>query len=303
MKKLLTLLFVGALISMWNGCTDDPLGATNITITIDAIAAIVAGSNGSSEVSGEIDSDEDITGVTLKVLDASDVDVSTNFVIDYISSGFTVKKKVDLKTDLAIKVKANAGTAAGIYKFQITAISGEYSTTSAREFTVTSGNSLVEATALLGNTANSNAGSIDLDNGTTYDKTAAASQVGSIDICFANGSSIDRFYVPKAAKYGTVNDQTINTTAAGFNFTSSWPLTGYSETVRIVTITAAQYDAATTAAGLATLYNAGTPKVYVPVLAVNDACVVLTSSGTHVAIKVTALTAGTAGTVNFKYAK
>lgn len=303
MKKLLALLSVAGMVAMWSGCGLTDPSPTSVSITIESIGAVVVG-GAAGQVTGKIEADSALTNVEMTVLNSSDVDVKANFTVSF-TSGYSDKKTADLKTDMSTTVAAKAGTAAGTYKLKITAESGGISSSSTKEFAVTGGNTsdLVLDTATLGNTQNTTAGTIDLDNGSLYKADEiTASNVGSIDICYANGSSTDRFYVAKAAKYGTTDDKTIKTSPAGFAFTSSWPETGYANDVRINTITSAQYDATTTKAAAAALWSASNALVYAPVTD-GAAFLVKTSSGAYVLMKVLAYTAGITGTVQFKYAQ
>lgn len=302
MKKLLSLLGVGVLVAMWSGCgVTDP--ASSVTITIDGIGAVAIG-GGAGQVTGKIETDSVLTLVTMKVLSGS-TDVTSKFTVSF-TSAYQGKKSADLKTDMSTTITALSTATAATYTLSITAEAGSITSTSTKDFAVTGngGTLLTEATATLGNTLNTEPGSIDLDNGSRYTTLEVTlSNAGSIDLCFANGSNIDRFYVPEAAKYGTTDNKTIKTTAAGFNFTDTWPLTGYASAVRINTITSAQYDATTTAQAAAALWDAGNALVFAPVTAVDNAYLVKTSSSAYVLVKVTALVAGTSGTVSFKYAK
>lgn len=306
MRKLFAMVCAGAVFAFMSGCGVNNPSTTKVNITIEEIGAVVVG-GASGAVKGSIEADSIITNVTMIIKDNTGATLSN--VTANFTSGYSGKESADLESDMATTIKAVAGASGGTDTLVITASAGSVSTSSSKAFTVTGGTAsdLTLDTAKLGNTQNATAGTIDLDNGTTYTHSdVTASNVGNIDLCFAystSGGGVDRFYVPKAAKYGTEDNKTIKTTAAGFAFTSSWPSTGYSETVRINTITSAQYDATTTKTAAAALWNAGNALVYAPVAATGDAFLVKTSAGATVLIKVLAYTAGTSGTVEFKYAK
>lgn len=307
MKKLIALLSAAGLVGMMSGCgLFGPASPTSVTITIESISDVTLPS-GNGVVKGTIEADSTLTNISMVIKNSSGTVVST--LTATFDNAYADMEKVDLAADLNTKIVPQAGATAASYTLEITAESGDITGTQSKTFTVSGGNTsdLMLDTATLGNTANSLAGTIDLDNGSTYTtENVSASNVGSIDLCYAystSGGGQDRLYVPKAARYGTSDNKTINSTAAGFNFTSTWPTSGYSETVRINPITGAQFDATTTKAAAQALWSTSNELVYAPVSAVGDAFLVRTSSGAYVLIRVLAYSAGTTGTVEFKYAK
>jgi hypothetical protein len=301
MKKFLALVSVVGMVAMWSGCgLNDPVSAP--TISIDPIGSIAITSNDVSKtVTGKIEADTAIDLITAVVTTSAGATVpSTQINVTTPQGNGATSQNLTSSNGIVLVVKPAA--VAGDYKLKVTVKAGvEGSGTF--DFTLTGvGNDLVLDTAELGNTQNTTAGTIDLDNGSLYKADeVSSSNVGSIDICYANGSSTDRFYVAKAAKYGTTDEKTIKSSPAGFAFTNDWPETGYSETVRINTITSAQYDATTTKAAAEALWSASNALVYAPVTD-GATFLVKTSSGAYVLMKVLSYTAGITGTVQFKYA-
>jgi len=275
---------------------------SNISISVDPIGSIQAGQN--KAVTGTITSDTIISKVEYTIEDKDGNAVTTGITTQ--AQTINTKSSINLKDDATLVIQTTSAAVAGDYKLVITVTSGAAEQTQKVDFSVTGGSTggLTTDTVTLGNTQNTTAGTIDLDNGSTFKATeVTSSNVGDIDLCYANGSGADRFYVPEAAKFGTTDNKTIKTTAAGFTFTNDWPTSGYSATVRINTITAAQFDATTSQTAAAALWSASNAVVFAPVNAVGDCFLVKTSKDAYVLIKVLSLTAGITGTVEFKYAK
>jgi hypothetical protein len=227
MKKLLPLLFVGALISMWNGCTDDPVGATNITITIESIGGVVIGS-GTGKVTGDIDSDADITNVKMDVLDASNNDVSTHFERNFNTS-YIGEKKVDLDTDLGTTIGAKTSATAGTYKLKITVTAGDYETSATKEFAVTGGGTPVtEKTNISLGAQNATPPSLlDADDMTTFSNTITSeTDRAKIDVIFVYSTVMSppslAFTSPSVAA-GSPYDTWVNKPATEFKVvTATW---------------------------------------------------------------------------------
>lgn len=293
MKKLVTLLFVGALIVMWNGCTEDgPLGGSTITITITSIGVVQVG-GAAGEVVGEIESDAELTAVTMKVLDSADNDVSTNFTVSF-TSAYVGEKKVKLKDDMSTTITAKAGTAGGTYKLQITATAGSIEGIQSKTFTVTGGGTPV-TTATIQAGANSNAtigSSIDLDEPKVMLTAEANQNVSKIDICYAYSGTdaVEKLFSPHHAKL------------SGYTFASAWANPNQIKFYK-TTLTPAQYNAITTKEQLALQWTdpgiAGTSIA----CAKDDVFIALTEQGAIVLMLITAQTAGAAGTIDMKIAK
>jgi hypothetical protein len=145
MKNFLALLGVVGMVAMWSGCgLTDP--ASNVDISITSIGSVTAG-GGAAIVEGTIEADSIITDVDITVLNSSGADVKSSFTI-YWTTGYSGKEKADLKDDMSTTVAAKSGTAGGTYKLKITASSGSITSSSEKEFTVTSSGTPVKDTTL-----------------------------------------------------------------------------------------------------------------------------------------------------------
>lgn len=295
MKRLLSLSGVGLLVVMLNGCgdkgpTSNPV--SSITISIDGIGLVVIG-GAAGHVTGTIESDSVITGVTMKVLTAADGDVSSDFSISF-TPGYSGKSVVDLATDLHTTVAAKSTVAAATYKLEITATAGSETNSRSREFTVKDGNSGTPVTidsVTMGSFANTTVGSsIDLDDGSVYlpaDACTAGSGtdlVGTYSSDFAKMRIFTPVYARDSSKIGAF---------------SGWKQPAATNIVRV---SGTAFSAITTVGQLFALYSAGTPQIAWS-CATGDVFIVKTDLNRYAAIEIGAFTASTSGTFKMKYAK
>jgi hypothetical protein len=292
MKKLFTLIFVGALISMWGGCDTSPTDPSVITITITSIGAVVVG-GAAGEVVGEIESDGELSAVTMKVLDASDNDVSANFTVNF-TSAYVGEKKVKLKDDMSTTVAAKTGVAAGTYKLQITATAGTIEQVTSKTFPVTGGGTPVDTGSVIAG-ANSNAtygSSIDLDQPKAMLTAEANQNVSKIDICYAfsGTENVEKLFSPHHAK------------ASNYNFAAAWANPNQTKFYK-TTLNATQYAAITTKEQVTQQWTEPSAVGTSVACAQGDVFIAKTEQGAIVLMLISAQTAGASGTINMKVAK
>lgn len=292
MKKFIALLFVGVLLTLWSSCFDDPTGTTTVTITIESIGAVVI--NGAAgEVVGEIEADEALTSVTMKVLDSQDQDVTANFTVNF-TSAYVGLESVKLKDDMSTTVAAKQTATAGTYKLQITAAAGDVETISSKAFPVTGGGTPVTiATLQAGANQHTTLGSaIDLDEPKAMLKAEADQNVSKIDICYAYSGTdaVEKFFSPHHAKL------------SGYTFAQDWATPNESK-FYITTLTPAQYNAITTKEQLAQEWTEPANPATSVACAKDDVFIAKTEQGVLVLILVTDQVAGATGTIDIKIAK
>lgn len=296
MKKLLLLSGVGLLVVMLNGCgekgpTSNPV-PSGIAISIDGIGLVVIG-GAAGHVTGTIESDSIITGVTMKVLTAADGDVSSDFTISF-TPGYSGKTAVDLAADLHTSVAAKSTVAAATYKLEITVTAGSKTNSRSREFAVTDGNTgtpVTIAEVTMGSFANTTDGSsIDLDDGSVYLTAEACAEGSGTDLVGTYSSDLAtmRIFTPVYAR----------------DFSKINAFIGWKQpaATSIVKVTGTAFGAITTVGQLFALYSAGTPGIAWS-CATGDVFVVKTDLNRYVAIEIGVFAASTSGTFKMKYAK
>lgn len=234
MNKLFTVSVAALALGLGlMGC--DLLGPTDadeVSITLGAIPAISSASN--QAITGDVDANVEITSVTPVIKDASGTVVSTITVTKNNVTG--TKKKLDLKTDLALTLGVSAQTCNGTYTLELTAMAGTATTTKSGTFTVSGVkdcSAVVEDTlstkqVTLGN-QNASAGSaLDVDLMEVYKSAqfAAASVQATIDLWFGIVStgaakmmapSVATGFAPIANNWTTKNATKILKVTADFN--------------------------------------------------------------------------------------
>jgi hypothetical protein len=273
-----------------------PADADSVDITLGAIPAITSASN--QAVSGNVDANVEITSITPVIKDASGVTVTTITISK--NNVDNTKKKIDLKTDLALTLVVGAQTCNGTYTLELTAVAGTASTTKSASFTVSGvkdctvqpGTPVVTATLQAGSNSNATLGSsIDLDAGAVYLSAAAASHVAELDLCysFAGTTNIDKLGTPSWAK------------ASGFNYAKDWanpPATKFYKT----TLTKAEFDAIDTKEKIPAFVATSATEISYQA-ALNDVFIVQTTSNAIVLVLINAKVDGAAGSITIKTAK
>jgi hypothetical protein len=291
MKKVLALLGAVGMVAFLSGCgLTNP--SSNVDISISSVGAVIAG-GAAGQVEGKIEADSNITSVEIKVLNASDADVTADFTISF-TSGYSGKKKADLKDDMSTTVAAKAGTAAGTYKLQITASAGSITSTSTKTFTVTAGSGTPVTTYTLVAGANSNAtlgSSIDLDEPKVMLMAEAGNNVSKIDLCYAYSTtgSVEKLFSPTQAKL------------SGYTFAAGWASPNATKFAKL-TMTVAEYNAITTREQILALTQPTTDGASIA-CAADDVFIAITDQNAVVLILITGQTAGAAGSINLKIAK
>jgi hypothetical protein len=272
-----------------------PADADSVDITLGAIPAITSASN--QAVTGNVDANVEITSITPVIKDASGNAVTTITISK--NNVDNTKKKIDLKTDLALTLVVGAQTCNGTYTLELTAVAGTASTTKSATFTVSGvkdctkpeGTPVVTATISAGSNSNSDLGSsIDLDAGVAYKMSAAASHVAELDLCYSStGAGVDKLGSPNWAKL------------SNFDYAKNWtapPATKFYKT----DLTKAQFDAITTKEQIPAFVDASATAESYPA-ALNDVFTVKTTAGATVLVLINAKTDGAAGSITIKTSK
>lgn len=302
MNKLFTVSIaaLGLGFSML-GCDLLPTAVDDsVKISIDAIQTI--GSVGTLDVKGSVEGSVEITSVEPKVYDATGADVTGTIVKVSRSVLPTGKKKIDLKTDLGLKLEILSTTCNGSYTLKIVAKAGTAESTQPAAFTVAGvkdcsvinpqGTPVVTATLEAGSNSNATLGSsIDLDAGVVYLSAAAASHVAELDLCysFAGTTNIDKLGTPSWAK------------ASDFNYAKNWtnpPATKFYKTA----LTKAQFDAIDTKEKIPAFVAASATEISYEAK-LNDVFIVQTTSNATVLVLINAKTDGAAGSITIKTSK
>jgi hypothetical protein len=281
------------------GCDFGPLSpdTNEVSITLGVIPAITSASN--QAVTGNVDANVEITSITPVIKDASGATVTTITISK--NNVDNTKKKIDLKTDLALTLVVGAQTCNGTYTLELTAVAGTASTTKSATFTVSGvkncndttpqGTPVVTATISAGSNSNSDLGSsIDLDAGVAYKMSAAASHVAELDLCYSStGAGVDKLGSPNWAKL------------SNFDYAKNWtapPATKFYKT----DLTKAQFDAITTKEQIPAFVDASATAESYPA-ALNDVFTVKTTAGATVLVLINAKTDGAAGSITIKTSK
>lgn len=182
MKKLLSLLAVGAALAMLTGCgLNDPSSDPTVTVTIGAIGSAVVGSDVNVEIT--VESDSAISTVVPKVYQGTN-DVTTKFTISGLNQADYQNKE---KVTLNIKLKAVTAEN-GSYTLKVTATAKSLTDDDSRPFTVTGGSvgtPIKDTTVTIGSYDNATYGSsIDLDNAMVMKAAAAKASGSGVDVVF-----------------------------------------------------------------------------------------------------------------------
>jgi len=186
MKKLAVFLMTGILAGMtFVGC--DLMGPTDDSPTCNfkdvAVSSDVTAGGGAVSVTGTLEGSAEISKVAIKILTNS----------GSAASGFTTpyddvkKEKLNLKTDLDLKISAGSNVTAGTYKLEITAtVDGEEFTTTV-SFTVEgpSGTALTENDGIISNVAGPDQGAFNLVDGERVSSSASATTKDLLDLSIA----------------------------------------------------------------------------------------------------------------------
>lgn len=257
----------------------------------------------SARVVGTITSDSNLIAPDFSVYDE---DGTTELVnIASVTLGAVSGKSVDLEQAGAV-MQVTQAACAGHYLLRMVARdrAGERRTVMA-PFTVTNPNctyggrdssgtilipgDLRSITPVLGNIANPNPGSIDLDNFSTYTHSQAKANPGGIDLYFGRDPNDlgDRLFSPAEAK------------ARGIGATTSGPATWTSANAtafKQINMTQRQFEGISSQADMDALWSGGTTLTS-SLVVVGNTYVIRTDRGKIVVIRVSAFTAGEAGTL------
>ncbi len=178
-----------------------------VSISIDAIQTI--GSTGTLDIKGSVEGSVEITSIEPKVYDANNTDVTGTLVKISKSVLPTGKKKIDLKTDLGLKLEILSTTCDGSYTLKIVAMAGTAESTQPATFTVSGVNdcttpvedTLTPKQVTLGAAAASAGSSLDADNMTVYTSAQVTAAIEpTIDVWFAvTAANEPKLYSPSLA--------------------------------------------------------------------------------------------------------
>jgi hypothetical protein len=291
MKKLLALISAVGLVAMMNGCgLNDP--ASKVDISITSIGPVAAG-GGAAIVEGTIEADSIITNVDMTVLNSTDGDFKSNFTL-YWTTGYTGKEKADLKVDMSTTVAAKSTTPSGTYKLKITGSSGGITTSSTKEFTVTSvGTPVTVATVEAGANKNTTLGSsIDLDEPKVMLMEESTTNLSTVDICYAYSGTdgTEKLFSPHHAK------------ASAYTFTANWGTPNETKFYKTF-LTPTQYDAITTKEQVQAEWSE--PEIAATSIdcAKDDVFIAKTDQGAIVLMLITSQTPEATGKIDLKIAK
>jgi hypothetical protein len=260
----------------------------SVTISVDAIQAIT--SSGSLAISGKIDANVEISSVTYSVVDANGTAVAST-LIDVSKNVTPVgKEKLDLKTDLAVKLVISATACDGNYTLNINAVAGTAKSEKPVPFTISGVKNcsvvtptLTQTTVTMGSWKNTASGSsLEADNMVVYkgaDLTDALR--AEIDVWFSNTADSKAWlWSPKAA--------------ANAQYTpKSWTVQNQTQFVEVTG--GVTFESITTQAQIDALWNATNAKEYADIAA-GDLVIVKTNKGANRLLKVVSAETTDAGT-------
>jgi hypothetical protein len=193
MKKISLFLICLVLVYLCGCGLLGPNSPTSVTVTIKNSSINLTAGGAATYIEGEIEADSILTNVEFKVLNSSNSDVTSNYFVISFVDAYKDKKKVDIKNDLNATIAAKSNTPGGTYILQITASSGSISSSTTKNFTVTStvdttpqGTPVSEKSVTLG-AQNANPPScLDADNMTAYSSSTTDPNIqAKIDIIFS----------------------------------------------------------------------------------------------------------------------
>jgi len=189
---------------------------------------------------------------------------------------------------------SSATTPAGAYYLEISATSAGLTSTVKFDLVVpgAAGTPVTTAEIIAGANKHATAGSsIDLDAGVAYLSAAAATNLASIDLCYAHTASAgDKLGTPTWAKL------------SGYDFAVNWANPPTTMKFYKTALTAAQFDAITTKEAIPAFVDANATAESAVTVA-GDVFIVKTTAGAICLLKIASQVAGETGTITIKTAK
>ncbi len=262
-------------VSLMIGCLDDPVSnEDSVTITITTFDSLTAGAI--KTIEGEIEASPDIdeSEITITITKGG-ADVISDFTV--VKNDIADAGKIDLDSDLGLKITPKADISGGAYVFSIQVTAGTASSSKSVNFGIAGGTSdLVSVDVTLGSWNNATYGSsLDADQMVVYKVAEAATNCALIDIWYSNeaikGRGANVLYSPKQAGI------------AGHP-SKDWTTQNETQMAK-VTSAVSDFDAVTTQAQVDDIWTAATSKVQLLRLDPNDILVLQTNAGKNVLIK------------------
>jgi len=288
---------MSAMLCMLLGCfgLEGEDSTDTVTITIDAIGSITAGSY--KAVDGKIDANVAIETVTYAIKDSAGAAVTSKVTVS--SQSVNGEKDADLTDDAEVKINTTADACNGTYTLSISVVAGSATSTQSQTFTVTGGTcgggtgTPVTVTTLgpIGSNQASAGSSIDLDAGQVYTSLQAGTHVADLDLCYSYSGtdSADKLFTPSHAK------------KSGYTYAANWsnpPTTAFIKT----SLTPALFDSVGTKEEVEALWT-GTQITTSAVCIANDVFIVKTTANAYALVLISAQTPGATGTITIKLAK
>ncbi len=294
-KKIVmaTLVFVALGLT---GCltNDDPKSsAVQIADLKVTPNSIIAGEG--AYVEGTLTSTNALTSVKVTIWKGTtDMTLGKGFTVTQGALG-DAKKAWSLKSDGNVRVTVGGAAATGEYTVKVSAFAGIDSTSATATLTVT-GKAVTTQEIVLGSNKNALGGSVDLDAMLVYLHADAKAISGKIDLYYAHSvTGGDRLFTPAQAKVSGFGVET--------NGPATWTVANDTE-FRELILSESAFAAITTQESIDALW-AGATAITSGGDAVSEGAtyIVNTEMAKKVLIRVTAITAGDAGTLTVKGTK
>ncbi len=287
LKPLILLSLLTGMMFQFIGCLDDPVSnEDSVEITITTFTSLTAGAT--KQIEGEIKASPaiDESAITIAITKGG-TDVISDFTVE--KNDIDANDKIDLNSDLGLKVTPKSNISGGDYVFQISATAGTATSNKTVEFSIeVISTPITETDVTLGASANSDGSSLDADIGSVYktaDLRGDATKQATVDVYFAvTGASKAKLGSPtwaEASGWGPETD-------------ASWLSSPDTKFIKVTT----DYSAITSQEAIDALWS-GTGETNLEVAA-NDVVLVKTTKGTNAAIQVISAATNTSGNAVLK---
>lgn len=294
-SAIISGLAIGTLL--FTGCMTNSDSSANSNVKIADLkvtpASVKAGQ--SADVEGTVTSVNALTAVTITVWKGTmDVTSGLGFTVAQGALG-DLKKAWSLKTDGLSHITVGGAAATGDYTVKVVAMAGTDSAVATTTLTVT-GTAVVAQELILGSNKNATGGSVDLDELKVYTHSEAKAISAKIDLYYAHAAvEGDKLFTPFQAK------------VSGFGTDSNGPATWTTANAtefRKLTLSESAFAAISTQESIDALWASAVPVTGGgDVVAEGSTYIVNTDMAKKVLIRVTAYTAGDAGTITVKGTK